>query len=358
MALGGKIAIIDLGLETVHPAPVPRDWRQKYIGGWGIATYMLCRDLPPGIEAASADNMVAISAGLLGGTLSVPKGTVVISAKSPGSGLLGQTALSGSFALEMRQAGWDHLILKGRAKRPAIIEIRDGQIDIRRRAPENLDSRINKLSVVVDAQKGARLIDPSDVGADGSDPAGMASILAAKNLQTITCSGGRDIKIKDPQGIIRFERNALSGNRRSPQVAGGDATIFYKGVAGPVRRDQLGAAIARCLGYSQEEVSSNGGFRPDDAARRIHLNTGLELDRDALLDAAYRCITLERLFNIREGALTLTGARDASTPPADVRRRVAAQYREQGWTKAAVMKKGKVFEPLGIEALWPKFRTP
>jgi aldehyde:ferredoxin oxidoreductase len=216
--------------------------------------------------------------------------------------------------------------------------------------------------VEVDAQKGARMIDPSDVwadvGADGSDPAGMASVLAAKNLMTITCRGTRDIKIKDPEGIIRFELNALSGERNSDQPTGGDT--LYKGAAGPVRRDRLDAVISRSLGYPQEEVPSKGGFRLDDAARRIRLNTGLELDRNLLLDAAYRCVTLERLFNIREGVLTVTGAKDASTSPEDedVRRRVADHYRERGWTKAVVMKKGKVFKPLGIEALWPMFRSP
>ena len=364
MALMGKIALIDLELETVEVSPVPRQWRQKYIGGWGIATYLLCRDLPPGCDAAGSDNIVVISAGLLGGTLSVPKGTVVVSSKSPGSGLLGRAALKGGFALEMRQAGWDHLILKGRAKKSVCIEIRDGQIDIRKRAPENEDNRIRKLRVAVDDQKGVRLIDPSDVradvggdvGGDCSDPAGMASILAAKNLQTITCRGTRDIKIKDPQGIIRFESSASGGERYPGQHAGGDTEALYKGAAGPVRRDRLDAVIARCLGYPQEEIPSIGGFWADDAVERIRLNTGLELDRDVLLDAAYRCVTLERLFNIREGVLT--GAKDASASPEDVRRTVADHYRQRGWTKAAVMKKRKVFEALGIGALWPMLRTP
>jgi aldehyde:ferredoxin oxidoreductase len=364
MALMRKIASIDLDLGTVEVSPVMREWREKYIGGWGIATYLLCRDLPSECDGASSDNIVVISAGLLGGTLSVPMGAVVMSSKSPGSGLLGRVALKGGFALEMRQAGWDHLILKGRAEKSVCIEIRDGQIDIRTRAPENEDDRVRKLRVAVDEQKGARLIGPSDVGADVgadaggdcSDPDGMASILAAKNVQAITCRGTRDIKIKDPEGIIRFESNALRGERNSDQPAGGDTEALYKGVAGPVRRDRLDAVIARCLGYPQDEVRSNGGFRTDDAVERIRLNTGLELDRNMLLDAAYRCVTLERLFNIREGVLT--GAEDTSASPEDVRRTVADHYRERGWTKTAVMKKGKVFEPLGIEALWPMFRTP
>jgi hypothetical protein len=54
----------------------------------------------------------------------------------------------------------------------------------------------------------------------------------------------------------------------------------------------------------------------------------------------------------------LTGAKDESAPAEDVRRSVADRYRERGWTKAAVMKKSKVFKPLGIEALWPMLRTP
>lgn len=355
MALMRKIAFIDLDLGNVEAYPVPRQWRPKYIGGWGIATYLLCRDMSPGCDAVSGDNMVVISTGLLGGTLSVPRGTIVVSAKSPGTGLLGRAALTGGFALEMRQAGWDHLIIKGRAKKSVFIEIRDAQIDIRTRAPENEGSRIRKLRVAVDAQKRARLIDPSDGGAGCSDPAGMASILAAKNLQIITCRGTRDIKIKDPDGIIRFESKALRGERHSDRPAGGDIEALYEGAAGPVRWDRLDAVIARCLGYPQEGVPSNGGFHTDDAVERIRLNTGLELDRDMLLAAAYRCVTLERLFNIREGVLT--GAKDKSASPEDVRRTVAGHYHERGWTKTAVMKKGKVFVPLGIEALWPMFRT-
>jgi len=371
MTIAGNIALIDLDRDTVDSSPVPDEWRGKFIGGWGIAAFLLCRNLPKGCDAASNSNMVVISTGLLGGTLSIPKGTTVVTSKSPQTGLMGWAVLGGSFASEMRQAGWDHIVISGRARKPVMLEIRDGRIHVRQVADDTDNGKgpIRRIRIVTTPEKAVQLMDATDPAAEFIDPVGITAILAGKNIRFLTCRGARDIKIKDPEGLIRFEKRALRAEKAAGRPAGGVIDALYKGAAGAVRQQLLGTIIARCLGYFPGDVSSDRDAFLDAACRRITLNTGLDVDPETLLAAAYRCITLERLYNIREGVL-LVGKEDSglsadgyhgdipSPDPGLFGRSVAALYRTNGWTRAAVMKKGKVFEQLGIGELWPMFRVP
>ena len=67
------------------------------------------------------------------------------------------------------------------------------------------------------------------------------------------------------------------------------------------------------------------------------------MDENELKQIAYRCIAMERIYNIREGITSNQG-------------RQADDYRENGWTRQAVLKKTKVFDPLRIDDLWSRLK--
>ncbi|OGQ91716.1 MAG: hypothetical protein A2464_12925 [Deltaproteobacteria bacterium RIFOXYC2_FULL_48_10] len=100
------------------------------------------------------------------------------------------------------------------------------------------------------------------------------------------------------------------------------------------------------LGLPPSGTKSGGGGKElnfQTAADRILLNTGLVLDENELKQIAYRCIAMERIYNIREGITSNQG-------------RQADDYRENGWTRQAVLKKTKVFDPLRIDDLWSRLK--
>nr|NJM01728.1 hypothetical protein [Desulfobacula sp.] len=118
-----------------------------------------------------------------------------------------------------------------------------------------------------------------------------------------------------------------------------------EGPAGPVDLAQIKQTLVQCLGLPSGAEKGKGDreFHFQTAADRILLNTGLALDENELKQIAYRCIAMERIYNIREGIPSNQGKQ-------------ADDYRENGWTRQAVVKKTKVFDPLRIDDLWSRLK--
>ena len=129
MALRREIALIDLDRRHIDTLPISVDIRNRFLGGAGIATYLLCKHAPKKRLPESAESVCVISAGLLGGTLCAPQGYTILTANFGSTDLMARACLKGPFAAEMRQAGFDHLVFKGRAKRKTYLFIHDGRIE-------------------------------------------------------------------------------------------------------------------------------------------------------------------------------------------------------------------------------------
>ena len=131
IALNRKIAYIDLDKKTVKLELIPVEWRRKFVGGRGLDAYLLYTNTPEGCDPLGPDNVVLISAGLLGGTLASASSRTHIAAKSPLTNLLGSANMGGFLAPEMRWAGIDHFVIRGKADRPIYIYVHDGEIEFR-----------------------------------------------------------------------------------------------------------------------------------------------------------------------------------------------------------------------------------
>ena len=131
MALNRKIAYIDLSTGEIKTAPIPIEMRKSYLGGRGMDMYLLYNHLKPGVDPLGPDNVLTISAGLLVGTLASASARTHIGAKSPLTGFIGSSNMGGFFAPELRFAGFDHLVIKGKANGPVYLWIHDGEIEIR-----------------------------------------------------------------------------------------------------------------------------------------------------------------------------------------------------------------------------------
>ena len=131
MALDRKIAYIDLTKGEIEKKPIPINMRKMYLGGRGLDMYLLYNHIKPGIDALGPDNVSVVSAGVLGATLASASSRTHVAGKSPLTGYVGSTNMGGFFAPEMRWAGFDHLVIKGKAKKPVYIWIHNGEIEIR-----------------------------------------------------------------------------------------------------------------------------------------------------------------------------------------------------------------------------------
>jgi aldehyde:ferredoxin oxidoreductase len=364
MTTDRKIALVDLGRCEVETFPISMDLEQRFLGGSGVATYLFCKHAPKMVDPGSADSICIVSAGYLSGTLSAPLGTAVLTSKSAATGLMARACVYGPFAAEMRRAGFKHLVLKGRAKNETCLLIQDGRIEFKE-VPGLKDKGLSEQRAIlckenpgIEAQlvciqkNGEGLFFAADAClSKGMEPdkSCVAAAMVAKNVVALACGGTIALEVKDPEGIIAYEKKFLESideplTQNGPKTDIQDPNIM-EGPAGSVDLTEIKQTIGQCLGLPSGTKNGTNGSELNFqiAADRILLNTGLALDEDELKEIAYRCIAMERIYNLREGIASKQG-------------QPAEDYRKNGWTRKAVVKKAKVFEPLRIDDLWSRLK--
>ena len=126
----GKLLRVDLSNQTWRVEPLDPALAEGYLGGRGLAARLLYDEVPPGVEPLSPANKLLFLTGPLAGTVSPSSGRYSLSCRSPLTGLYLFTICSGLLGGELKQAGYDGLIVEGRADGPAVLRIVDGRVEI------------------------------------------------------------------------------------------------------------------------------------------------------------------------------------------------------------------------------------
>ena len=224
MALNRKIAYIDLDKEAIQLETIPMEWRRKFVGGRGLDAYLLYTNTPEGCDPLGPDNVVVISAGLLGGTLASASSRTHIAAKSPLTNLFGSANMGGFFAPEMRWAGIDHFVIRGKANRPVYIYAHDGAIEIRdadfvwgkgvydTQAIMRKELGDEETQILCIGQAGENLVRYATVMTGRKDAGartGMGAVLGSKNLKGVACRGTMEIEISNPEEALEYNKEAI-----------------------------------------------------------------------------------------------------------------------------------------------------
>jgi len=248
MALNRKIAYIDLSTGTIETRPIPLEARKKFLGGRGLDAYLLFNHTQKGVDPVGPENALMVSAGILGGTLASASSRTHIMAKSPLTELLGSANMGGFFAPELRWAGFDHLVIKGKAEKPVYLWIHNGNIEIRDASHlwgktvtetqwairKELNDEDVKCAVIGPA--GENLVRFANVMTGIKDSAGrtgMGCVFGSKNLKAIAARGTMDIKISYPKDafitqIVSAKVNQTQGTLGTPFIWG--ATNSWGGI--------------------------------------------------------------------------------------------------------------------------------
>lgn len=126
----GKILRVDLSKSTSRVEPADPDSLKSFIGGRGAAVRLLCDELDPRVDALSPDNKLIFATGPLTGTGAIAGCLFVVVTKSPLTGGVACSASQGFFGTELKQAGFDMLVVEGRAESPVCIEINNGKVEL------------------------------------------------------------------------------------------------------------------------------------------------------------------------------------------------------------------------------------
>ena len=126
----GKILEVDLTSGTIGTRQVDDAIYQKYVGGIGLGAYLLYTELPAKTDPLSPANMLCILTGPLNGT-ACPAGRLNVSFKSPLTGIYGHAQVGGPTGNEIKLAGWDGIIIKGKSPKPVYLAITNDKAELR-----------------------------------------------------------------------------------------------------------------------------------------------------------------------------------------------------------------------------------
>ncbi len=273
MALNRKIAYIDLSTGKVEAKPIPLEARKRFLGGRGLDAYLLYNHTEQGIDPLGPKNALMVSAGILGATLASASSRTHVMAKSPLTNLLGSANMGGFFAPELRWAGFDHLVIKGKAEKPVYLWIHNGEIEIRDASHlwgktttetqwairEELGDEDIKGAVIGPA--GENLVRFANVMTgikNSAGRSGMGAVMGSKNLKAIAARGTMDIKIAYPTDALEYNKRFITQivNAKVNQTQGILGTPFIWGAT-----NSWGGV--RCRNFQHNQCENADDIEPE-----------------------------------------------------------------------------------------------
>lgn len=126
----GKLLEVDLTSGKIGVRQLDDAVCQKYVGGIGLGAYLLYNELPAKTDPLSPANMICILTGPLNGT-ACPSARLNVSFKSPLTGIYGHAQVGGPMGNEIKWAGWDGIIIKGKSPKPVYLHVHDDKAELR-----------------------------------------------------------------------------------------------------------------------------------------------------------------------------------------------------------------------------------
>jgi len=127
----GKILRVNLTKEKIAEEPLEESVARKFIGGRGLGAYILFNELQPGIDPIGSKNKLVVATGVVTGIPFPGNSGLNVMAKSPLTGIWGESTAKGFFGPELKSSGYDAIVIEGKAKAPVYLWIQDGEAEIR-----------------------------------------------------------------------------------------------------------------------------------------------------------------------------------------------------------------------------------
>lgn len=207
----GTILRVDLTNQVVRKEPLDDAFALNYIGGRGFTSRLQYDLIPPAIDPLGPDNVAIIAPGALTGTTAPSSGRFTLGGRSPLTGLLGDANSGGFWGAVVKKAGYDLLIIHGRAPHPVYLWIDHDRIEIRdarhmwgqdmRQVEQMIKAEGGRgMSIAGIGQAGENLVRFACLIADGEHAAGrtgLGAVLGSKQLKAIAVRGNKPVPLHD-----------------------------------------------------------------------------------------------------------------------------------------------------------------
>ncbi len=212
----GKILRENLSAGGISTEPIEAKFCREYLGGAGFVAYFLWKELKPHIAPLGAENKLIFALGPLSGVPISGSGRNCVGAKSPLTNGLAKSEMGGFWGAELKRAGFDAIIIEGKAKQPCYLWVKDGEAvlkDARQlwglKTKESQQAIQDELAdprvrVALIGPGGERLVPYACIMSGLKDAAGrggLGAVMGSKNLKAIAVRGHQAPKVVNPEPI-------------------------------------------------------------------------------------------------------------------------------------------------------------
>jgi len=214
---GGRILRIDLTERRFQIEELDSSWVKSVIGGRAANTKRLFEELNPDCNPLGPDNILIFGIGPLTGSLLPASAYYTVTAKSPLTGILGDSAAGGQFAAEMKLTGFDQIIITGKADNLLYLMITESGVEFVE-CPEYAGKTIIETTKAIRKKRKDYSIQVASIGPAGENlvlfasivssgnrvngRTGMGAVMGSKNLKALAVRGSRSLEVADPLAFL------------------------------------------------------------------------------------------------------------------------------------------------------------
>jgi aldehyde:ferredoxin oxidoreductase len=229
----GKLLRVNLendGISIDRPEP---SYYQQYLGGRGIIMHTLLKEIPANTDPLGPGNKLVFALGLLTGHKIIGSGRCSVGAKSPLTGACGEAEAGGMWGAELRRAGYDGIVIEGRAEKPVYLWIHDDRVELRdagkiwgaevgvASAWFQNDIGEKKYRTALIGPSGEKMVRFANIMADCSHAfgrCGLGAVMGSKNLKGVVVKGSQRPTAADNEQILTLNRVMKGRYKSTPFV--------------------------------------------------------------------------------------------------------------------------------------------
>lgn len=243
--LNGQILRVDLSSGKISVEKPETNFYRRYFGGWGFIAYYLLKELKPGVDPLGSDNKLIFATGVITGSPVPGSGRSSVGAKSPLTGGFGAAETGGFWGVELKHAGFDAVIIEGKAEKPVYLWIHDGEAEIKS-ASHLWGKDTGESQAMIRKELGDDGIRVAQIGLagenlvryacvindlrDAAGRTGMGAVMGSKKLKAIAVRGHNRVKTVDSEKLKELAKSVTDVFKhwRFPKLGtGGDMYDAY-----------------------------------------------------------------------------------------------------------------------------------
>lgn len=214
----GRILHIDLGNRKSWVESKPEEWYKIYIGGTSLASRLCWENIEVGCDPLSPGNPICIGAGLFAGTPVPVGGKYGIASKSPLTGFLGDSLSGGWFAVALKRARWDGMVIHGASPDWVYVIVDDDKVSFRSAThllgkgtfdteeairEENGDDQLRSATIGPAGEKQVLFANVTNDGRQAGRT-GHGAVWGSKKLKALAVRGTSDVTVADPTTLLKL----------------------------------------------------------------------------------------------------------------------------------------------------------